>query len=165
MRALQLGLMVALALQGGALAAAASPMDWLIGRWVADGGGAEQGTGTFSFLPDAGHTVIVRRNLADYPAQNGKPASHHSDLMVIYRDDRGPRADYWDSEGHTIHYAVSLDGPSGEVVFLSDPGAGPRYRLTYRQKGSGLEGQFEIAPPNAPDQFKSYLTWRAKRRR
>jgi hypothetical protein len=159
-----LAAVAALALTGAARAAAPDwgPLAWLKGHWTGEGGGAQQGAGGFSFLPEAGGTVLVRRNTADYPAQNGRPASHHEDLMVIHRDGERLRADYWDSEGQTIHYVVTASEP-GLVVFLSDPGPGPRFRLTYRQRPKGLEGRFEIAPPNAPEQFKDYLTWTARR--
>ncbi|MFL5296180.1 MAG: hypothetical protein ACJ798_07335 [Phenylobacterium sp.] len=158
--------MAVLALAGGAQAAPASwsGIDWLAGRWIAAGGGAEQGTGGFSFLPDAGGTVLVRRNVADYPAQNGRPASHHEDLMVIFHEGPALRATYWDSEGQTIHYAVSAPEP-GAVLFVSDDPAGPRFRLTYRRTPKGLDGSFEIAPPPGRDQFRNYLTWKAERAR
>jgi hypothetical protein len=148
-----------------ATSAAAAPPDWsglnwLLGRWTGVGGGTEQGQGGFSFLPEAGGSVIVRRNVADYTAQNGRPASRHEDLMVIYREGAAMKATYWDSEGQTIHYVASTPSP-GEIVFLSEDPAGPRFRLSYRKTASGLVGRFEIAPPPARDQFKDYLTWTA----
>jgi hypothetical protein len=147
-------------------ASAATPdwsgLSWLFGRWVAVGGGAEQGSGGFSFAPEAGGQVVVRRNRADYPAASGRAAAHHEDLMVIWRAAGGPRADYWDSEGHLIHYALSLPAP-GEAVFVSDDPAGPRFRLSYRRTGAGLEGRFEIAPPEAREAFAPYLSWSARR--
>jgi hypothetical protein len=82
--------------------------------------------------------------------------------MVIYREGPALRATYWDSEGQTIHYAVSAP-QAGEVVFLSDDPAGPRFRLTYRKTADGLAGRFEIAPPPARDQFHEYLAWMATR--
>ncbi len=146
------------------LMAFASPgggqLDWLIGDWTGAGGSTLQGAGGFSFKPEAGGQVIVRRNVADYPAQNGKPAFRHEDLMVI----DGLTARYWDSEGQTIHYALAEPEP-GVVVFLSDDAAGPRFRLTYRRTSMGLNGSFEIAPPDHRDQFRPYLTWTATRSR
>jgi hypothetical protein len=53
------------------------------------------------------------------------------------------------------------------VVFLSDaaPGA-PRFRLTYAWTGATpaeVALTFEIAPPNAPDTFKPYITSKVRR--
>ena len=163
MRKLILGLALIAALAGPAAAAPDwGGLQWLVGRWIGAGGGAEQGQGGFSFLPEAGGTVLVRKNFADYPAQGGKPAAHHDDLMVIYRDGPALRATYWDSEGQSIHYAVSSPAP-GEAVFVSEDPSGPRFRLSYRQTPAGLQGRFEIAPPPARDQFHDYLTWTASR--
>lgn len=156
--------LVALASSGAASAAAPDwgPLAWLIGQWTAEGGGDVQGSGGFSFLPEAGGMVLVRRNFADYPAQGGRPASKHEDLMVIFHDGPALRATYWDSEGQTIHYAVTA--PSGaEAVFVSDDPAGPRFRLSYRKTAKGLDGKFEIAPPPGRDQFRNYLAWTARR--
>ena len=159
-------LLAALAVGAGGAARAGEPgwkpLAWLLGDWVGEGGGAETGAGGFSFRPDAGGQVLVRRNFAAYPAQNGKPASRHDDLMVIEGQGGQLRATYWDSEGQTIHYAVSAPSPD-EVVFVSDDPAGPRFRLSYRRTAGGLAGRFEIAPPPARDQFRNYLTWTARK--
>src|SRR5207244_221083 len=52
------------------------PLGWLVGDWVGEGGGAMTGKGGFSFLPDNDGHLLIRRNVADYPPQNGKPALH-----------------------------------------------------------------------------------------
>jgi len=159
------GLLVAVLLGTmGLKAADRAPFDWLIGDWTGAGGGAEQGSGGFSFKPEAGGQVIVRRNVADYPAQNGNPASRHEDIMVIDGQGAAVTARYWDSEGQTIHYIVTAPQP-GVAVFLSDDPAGPRFRLTYTRTAPGLSGAFEIAPPDHRDQFRPYLTWTATRTR
>jgi hypothetical protein len=164
MRRWRIGAALALALAGSgwSSAQAAAPdwrgLDWLMGAWTADGGGAQQGTGGFSFARDAGGQVVVRKNFADYPAQGGRPAERHDDLMVIFREGAAERAIYWDSEGHIIHYALAEPAP-GRVVFESDDPDGPKYRITYRQTPAGLEGAFEIAPDR--QRFNRYLTWTA----
>jgi len=161
------GLMLALGLWLGSLtvAQAATPawtgLDWLIGSWTATGD-PSQGTGGFTFAKEAGGQVIVRRNFADEPAQGGKPPERHDDLMVIYLDGGAARATYWDSEGHQIHYAVSTPA-TGQVDFVSDDPAGPRYRLRYLKSDAGLTGSFEVAPPNAREGFQPYLHWTAAR--
>jgi len=167
MRTLLIALALGLGL--GTAAWAAEPtwsgLSWLEGDWTAAGGGGPgQARGGFSFHPEAGGQVLVRRNFADYPAQGGKPAERHDDLMVIYHDGPALRATYWDSEGQTIHYAVATPAP-GEAVFVSDDPAGPRFRLSYHRTASGLDGRFEIAPPPTRDAFKTYLSWSAAKAR
>jgi hypothetical protein len=143
---------------------------FLIGDWVGEGGGGStgQGSGTFSFRLDIAGKVLIRRNVADYPAANGKPAIHHEDLMMIYAEAAGktPEAVYVDSEGHVIHYESESSAASALVRFTSLAAVGaPRYRLTYRQTGEDtLAGQFEVAPPDKPDTYATYLTWTAKRK-
>ena len=154
-------------LGGSAAALATTPawtgLDWLIGDWTANGD-PSQGTGGFTFAREAGGQILVRRNFADYPAQGAKPAERHDDLMVIYLEGPQTRAIYWDSEGHQIHYGVSTPA-AGQVDFVSDDSAGPRYRLRYRKTGPGLQGSFEVAPPNARETFQPYLSWTAARQR
>ena len=89
-------------------------------------------TGWTTFSRELGDRVVVRRNHASYPAKDGKPASDHDDLMVLFAEDGRVRAEYFDNEGHVIRYEVQAPAPPGTLVFLSEarPGA-PRFRLTY----------------------------------
>jgi hypothetical protein len=136
---------------------------FLIGDWTAGGGGSPgQAAGGFSFQLDVVGKVLLRRNFADYPAADGKPANHHEDLMMIYREapDKSPEAVYADSEGHGIHYATEVSSSPRMVRFTN-----PNYRLTYRQNSDdSLSGQFEVAPPGKPEAYATYLTWTAKRK-
>jgi hypothetical protein len=139
-----------------------------MGTWEgAGGGGPGQGSGTFSFTPELQGAVLVRHNYAQYPATKDKPAYRHDDLMVIYLDPttKQTRADYWDNEEHVIHYLVELIDGKGKLVMLSDPAQpGPHYRLTYVKTGDNeLKLTFEIAPPDAPEKFKTYIEASAKR--
>ncbi|HEX7077913.1 MAG TPA: hypothetical protein VF363_05795 [Candidatus Eisenbacteria bacterium] len=162
-------LIAALAVALGALPALAEtpealrPLSFLLGDWRAgaNAGAPGQGSGGCAFRLDLQDRVIVRTNHAEYPAAGGRPAVVHDDLMVIYPGDGGAlRADYYDNEGHVIRYGVTA-AAEGVVTFLSDASApGPRYRLTYR-RGNGVvvEGRFEMAPPDKPDEFKTYTAW------
>jgi hypothetical protein len=86
-------------------------------------------TGWTTLSRDLGDRVVVRRNHASYPAKDGKPASEHDDLMVLFSEGGRLRAEYFDSEGHVIRYEVQA--PANRLVFLSEPSAGgPRFRLT-----------------------------------
>jgi hypothetical protein len=126
------------------------PAQFLVGNWTGDGSGQPgQGTGAFSFSPDLQGKILVRKSFAEYPAANGKPASRHDDLLIVYRDEATHelRATYFDSEGHVIQYAVT---PSAEgVVFTSDGASpGPRFRMSYTSTGKNtLKFKFEIAAP------------------
>jgi hypothetical protein len=136
----------------------------LLGRWTSDADPKMPGvTGGFSFERDVGGRVLVRRNHADYPAQKDRPAFHHEDLTVVFAESGKVRADYFDNEGHVIHYTVET-GPS-RIVCVGDVVAGAaRYRFTYQWSRPGqVEILFEIAPPNAPDAFKPYIRASAHR--
>ena len=138
------------------------PLSFLLGDW--DAPGPNQSTGHTSFASRLQDQVIVRTNTADYPPAEGRPASHHEDLMVIYSVGRIVRADYYDSEGHAIRYRV-LSPEAGKALFVSDQVENePRYRIIYLLKPDGtLDGSFEIAPPGQPEAFKPYLTWQSRR--
>jgi hypothetical protein len=141
------------------------PFTFLIGEWEAAGSGQPGASlGTAVFSRGLQGRVILRTSYAEYPPADGNGGSRHDDLMVIYVGDGGAvRADYYDNEGHVIRYAVESPA-AGRAVFSSDPaGGGPRFRLSYKlQADGGLDGEFEIAPPGAPDAFKSYLTWHSR---
>ena len=141
-----------------------SPLRFLIGEWQAIDTPAGE-TGAFTFKLAVQDHIIVRTNEAVYAATAERPASRHDDLMVIYSEHGSLKADYFDNEGHAIRYSVQpRDGNT--VVFLSDANPGePRYRLTYTAEVNGiLLGSFEIASPPSLDTFKSYLSWKARKR-
>jgi hypothetical protein len=142
---------------------------FLIGAWVSTegaGGNASPGspTGNTVFSRGLLDRVIIRNSFAAYPAVAGKPAYRHEDLLVIFVEgDSTIKAEYFDNEGHSIHYTLESPAP-GKAVFLSlnSPGV-PRYRLTYALTSAGsLDGAFEIAPPGAGGNFAPYLKWTSK---
>jgi hypothetical protein len=141
-------------------------LGFLVGDWDAiDSAPGESGAFVFSMAVQG--RAIVRTSYAKYDAREGRPASRHDDLMLIFVEDDALKADYVDSEQHVIRYTIEPRGPR-EAVFLSDARAGaPRYRLTYTLGADGvLAGRFEIASPDAPpDAFKTYLAWKARKHR
>jgi hypothetical protein len=140
------------------------PAQFLVGNWAGEGGGQPgQGTGAFSFSPELQGKILVRRSFAEYPAANGKPASRHDDLLIVYRDEtnHGLRATYFDSEGHAIQYTVRP--ADGTVVFVSEGArSGPRFRMSYTSTGKNtLKFKFEIAAPGKD--FAPYIEAAAHR--
>lgn len=148
------------------------PVSWdgwgfLVGEWIGQGtGDPGEGSGGFSFYLDLQNRVLMRRNYAKYPATKDRPAFSHDDIIVIYQEEGATRGDYFDNEGHVIHYTVSFSKDSSSVTFLSDVvKSAPRYRLTYRKSGEGLVTiAFEIAPPGKPDVFSRYIEASAKKK-
>jgi len=153
---------------GGAAAVPAPllPLSFLLGTWEAGAntGPHGQGAGIFTFRQSVMDQLIIRDSWAEYPAGAGESGLAHADLMAIYATAAGPpEAHYYDSEGHVIHYVVTVPHP-GRAVFVSDvaPGA-PRFRLTYALGDDGtLAGEFEVAPPGKPKEFAKYLAWESR---
>ena len=143
-------------------------LDFLIGAWRGEGGGQPgQGGGRFTFEPDLGGRVLVRRSHSEYPAAGDRPAVVHDDLMIVYPapGGPGPEAVYFDNEGHVIEYAVEVARDGKRVVLTSEAEpASPRFRLTYTRVGEDVvDVTFEIAPPGSPEAFKTYVSGLSKR--
>jgi hypothetical protein len=87
---------------------------------------------------------------------------------VIYQAEGGGpiRAIYFDNEGHVINYVATFSDDKKLLTFLSDASkATPRFRLTYSKEKDDLVGiKFEMAPPGKPDDFKTYLDGRARKK-
>jgi hypothetical protein len=133
---------------------------FLLGKWDAEGGGQPgTGMGAFSFDAELDRHILVRHNYAHYD-KGAEAGTRHDDLLIVYLESstEGPRAIYFDSEGHVIHYGVTTP-KADSVVFESDRSQpGPRYRLSYTLKGVKLEGIFEVADSSSAP-YKTYLTW------
>ena len=131
----------------------------VIGDWTGTGSGIPgDGSGGFSFKPDLQGSVLVRKSHSEYPASQGRPATVHDDLMVVYAEQDHARADYFDNEGHVIHYTPSFSPDGRTLSLVSEPAANtPTFRLTYvSTEPDVLKLNFEIAPPG-PSAFKSYV--------
>ena len=144
--------------------------DWqmVAGDWIADEGHGQPGSPTssgFSFSPDLDRKVLIRRDRADYPAAQGRPAFTHEGLMVIYRDETSKvfHAESFDNEGHVIGYTVDI--VPGTRIVLTSPArsAAPTFRLVYETAAMGLAIRFEIAPPDHPSDFSLYVAGAAHR--
>lgn len=134
-----------------------APVRFLVGEWKGEGDGRPgQSTGAATFRFELGGKVLVRHNQADSSPANGKPAFHHEDLMTVFAEGGQLKALYLDNEEHVIRYLVT-PVPEG-VAFTSEPGPGPRFRLTYLRKAEALVSlRFEFAPPGKPEAFSTYI--------
>ncbi len=132
-------------------------MRFLEGDWRGEGDGKPgQSLGTASFRFEVEGKVLVRRNLAISAPGSGKPAFHHEDLMTVFVEDGALKGLYLDNEGHVIRYLVS-GSPEG-ACFISEPGDGPSYRMTYlRGREDRVTLRFEVAPALNPMNFRTYI--------
>ena len=140
--------------------------DFLLGSWNGEGSGEPgQGTGGFVFEVSLDGNLISRRSHSEYPAVKDRPAVNHQDFMAVYAERAQVRADYFDNEGRVIHYTVSYAAESATVTFVSAIVEGqPRYRLVYRPLSKDrVEVAFEIAPPDKPTAFTTYMKGVARR--
>ena len=143
----------ACAAQSIALKPELAGLAFLVGRWssdngkVADTGGRSAGRSVISIEADG--RALLRRDHTDLFDKAGRPAGGFSQLMMIYAQGGGFRADYEDGEGHVIHYTSAVVKPGLVVTFLSDPAQGaPTFRLTYeRVDHDKMAVTFGMTPP------------------
>lgn len=142
--------------------------DLLFGEWISDGK-PEEGSGSFSFAPDLDSRIIMRKNHVSFPATASKAAFTHDDILVIYADQPGKldRALYIDNEDHVIHYTVTTTEDGKNITFQSVPKTGmPLFRLLYSfSDAQHVEITFQIAQPDSPEAFHTYLAGRAHKRK
>lgn len=134
----------------------------LIGDWVGEQSGKPgQGEAKFSFYKDLDGKILVRKSRTEFPATSKSASFVHDDLLIIYME--GPESQeaiYFDNEGHTIKYKVSFTEKS--VILTSDIGATTRFRFTYTIiDPKTVNASFEMASPQAPEDFKMYLEGKA----
>jgi hypothetical protein len=138
--------------------------NYLIGEWVGEHTGKPgSGDGKFSFQKDLDGKILVRKSRTVFPASTSSAELIHDDLMIIYLGggDNAQEAIYFDNEGHTIKYKVSFTDKT--IILTSDIIANtPRFRYTYTAiDEKTVNGSFEMASPQAPDEFKMYLEGKA----
>lgn len=139
--------------------------NFLIGEWVGEGSGQPgQGGGTFTFFLDLDRQILVRKSHSEYPASGNKAAILHDDLMIIYKEAPASetKADYFDNEGHVIHYSVTF--PGQDVVFTSlKTENAPVFRLTYKPVEAGtVDTIFEMSRDG--EHFMTYVQGRSRKK-
>src|SRR2546423_14108692 len=101
----------------------ANPLEglgFMVGKWTGEGAGIpDASAGEFSFEWNLKQNILIRKSFAEYAAPKDRPASRHDDLMVIFVEGDRLKADYFDSEAHTIHYAVTVAPDGNSIEFLS----------------------------------------------
>jgi len=136
----------------------------LLGEWKGENASGGD-SGACGFHLDLAEHVIVRTNHAVLTAEGARPAGTHEDLMIIYPGataDKG-RAMYFDNEGHVIEYNAEWSADGNALIFLSKPGAGPQFRLTYKKVDvKTFTVSFDMAAPGQ-GAFKVYTSGKIKR--
>ena len=138
--------------------------NWLIGTWVGEGSGQPgEGNGSFSFSLNLDRNIIERKSHTEFPPANGKPASLHEDLLIVYHGAEGAadKAIYFDNEGHVINYAISYSEKS--IVLTSEKVQGmPFFRLVYTLlEGGKVNTRFEMSRDGV--NFTSYIEGKSKK--
>jgi hypothetical protein len=136
----------------------------LIGEWVGEGNGEPgKGNGSFSFKTDLNGKIIMRKNHTVFPESEKSKELIHDDLLIVYHQAEGApeEALYLDNEGNTIKYMVSYAEKA--IILTSEKSADkPRFRLSYETiDAKTVIVKFEMASPQAPDQFRIYLAGKA----
>jgi hypothetical protein len=144
-----------------------SALSFLEGTWEArtlSGAAKADVVGTYSFKKELGGHILARHSSADGCKGPADFDCDHGDLLYIYQDSAGQplKAIYFDNEGHVIHYGVDAPTPSN-VVFLSEPAPGPRFRLVYELKAGLMSGKFQMQMPGKTE-WTSYLEWSGKKK-
>ena len=142
----------------------------LAGEWTGTGGGGEPGevsSSGMSFSYELHGRVLMRKGFTAFLATASRAAFQHDDLTLIYPGDAGsaPRAIYFDDEGHSIEYTISVsdDGQRIECLSALRPDR-PRFRFTYVFTGPDeLKIRFEIAPPGQPEKYTTHVEGSARR--
>ena len=133
---------------------------YMMGAWFGEGSGQPgSGSGSYTLKPKLGGCILERKGVADIPAAEGRPAVHHEDVMFVYKNSEGNpvKAIYFDNENHVIPYDITY--VDNKIILVSEAnGSMPRFRLTYEKlEDKQMNIRFEMAMPDAPDEFKMYL--------
>jgi len=139
----------------------------LFGDWISDNK-PEEGNGYFSFTPDLDNRVIIRKNHVSFPATANKAAFTHDDILIIYAEQPGKleNALYTDNEDHVIHYTITVSEDGKSITLNSGLKSNmPLFKLLYNfTDANHVTVTFQIAQPNAPETFHTYLTGTAHKK-
>jgi hypothetical protein len=139
---------------------------YMMGEWKGEGSGQPgEGSGMFTLKPKLDGNILERKGKTEIAATATHPALLHEDVMIIYKNREGNpiQAIYFDNEKHVINYDITYS--ENKIVLTSEANPGmPRFRLIYEKlEEKGLNIRFEIAMPNAPEEFKMYIEGKNKK--
>ncbi len=130
---------------------------FLVGHWssqapgkVMETGGSS--TGEISFTPEAGGSVLLRKDHVSLYDASGKATGGFDIIMMIYPEAGDLHADYADGD-HIIHYTSAKIDPGHAVTLTSAPSpTAPTFRLSYALSSPKvLDIAFAMAPPGSAD--------------
>jgi hypothetical protein len=131
------------------------------GTWQAKTGegSAAKAMGSYTFAKELkGHVLARHSSVAGCQGPEAFDCEHGDLLYVLEKAPGQPlKAIYFDNEGHVIHYTLSTPDAK-TVIFLSEPGPGPRFNLSYHLESAVMSGKFQMQMPGRED-WKSYLEW------
>jgi hypothetical protein len=133
----------------------------LVGTWEGKNSGEPgQGEGYFTISYELGGNILVRKGHTVFPGHENQPARIHDDVLIVYKENSTTpdKADYFDSEGHVLHYDISYTG-NGIIILTTVPITGnPIFRLSFIKMDNVTTSiKFETALPDHPDDFKVYV--------
>ena len=139
---------------------------YLMGEWKGEGSGQPgDGSGMFTLKPKLDANILERKSKTEIAATAARPAFLHEDVMIIYNNKGGNpvKAIYFDNEKHVINYDITYS--DNKIVLTSEANpAMPRFRLIYEKlEDKVMNTRFEMAMPNAPDEFKMYIEGKSKK--
>ncbi len=139
---------------------------YLMGEWKGEGSGQPgEGSGMFTLKPKLDGNILEMKGKTEIAANAAHPLMVHEDVMVIYKNREGVpvKSIYFDNEKHVINYEITY--ADNKIVLTSEPNPSmPRFRLTYEKlEEKTMTIRFEMAMPNAPEEFKMYLEGKNKK--
>jgi len=140
---------------------------YLLGEWNGEGSGQPgAGAGSFTLKSKLGGCILERKGKTEIAATATSPALIHEDVMIIYKNREGnpTKSVYFDNENHVINYDITYSDKKIIMTSEASPSM-PRFRLIYEMLDNNLMNtRFEIAMPNAPEEFKMYLEGKSRRK-
>ena len=139
-----------------------SRWQYLIGTWKGTNSGEPgQGEGYFTFGFELGENILIRKGHTVFPGHENQPARIHDDVLIIYKENSSvpDKAEYFDSEGHVLHYNISYTNNDIIIFTTNNTGEGnPIFRLSIIKMDNVTTGvKFEAAPSDHPDDFKVHV--------
>jgi hypothetical protein len=134
--------------------------EYMLGEWKGEGSGQPgMGNGTFTLKSKLGGSILERKGKTEIAATATRAALVHEDVMIIYKNREGNpvKSIYFDNENHVINYDITYS--ENKIVMTSEISPSmPRFRLIYEKLAEKeMNIRFEMAMPNAPEEFKMYL--------